>query len=121
MVTEGLGALEGPPADTGGAPLPGERPLGLPPPPKAGVLLELLLAKGCMAPLPIGKSSTETQVVTKDTVKLSDKDNHPTHLAGQVHLSSDWVESFPSDSDPPYPERGTSAYNLSFGFYTSKV
>ena len=58
MVTEGLVAGGAPLAVTGGgAPLPGERPLGRPvapkdesrAPPDAGLLL---LAKGCMVPLP---------------------------------------------------------------------
>lgn len=60
MVTEGLVTVGGPVAVTGGGPpFPGERPLGRPVAPKeesrgalGGGLLLLLLANGCMVPLP---------------------------------------------------------------------
>lgn len=59
IVTEDFAAVGGPAAVTGGAPLPGERPLGRPMFPNVesrgapgGALL--LLAKGCMAPFPVG-------------------------------------------------------------------
>lgn len=61
MVTEDLAVVGGPAAVTGGAPLPGDRPLGRPMPPNPGSrgapgggLLLLLLANGGMAPLPVG-------------------------------------------------------------------
>lgn len=62
MVTEDFAAVGGPVTDTGGAPLPGARPLGRPAlpyvesrgPPGAGLLLE----KGRVEPLPVGQGST---------------------------------------------------------------
>lgn len=59
MVTEDFAAVGGPETETGGAPLPGDRPLGRPTFPKAGsrgapVGGLLLLANGGMAPLPVG-------------------------------------------------------------------
>lgn len=57
MVTEDFEAVGGPAAVTGGAPLPGVRPLGRPMPPKAGSRGApdggLLLLNGGMAPLPV--------------------------------------------------------------------
>lgn len=58
MVTEDFEVVGGPAAVAGGAPLPGDRPLGRPMPPNAASRDApddgLLLANGGMEPLPLG-------------------------------------------------------------------
>ncbi len=58
MVTEDFAVVGGPATLTGGAPLPGDRPLGRPMPPNAGSRAApgggLLLANGGMEPFPVG-------------------------------------------------------------------
>ena len=80
MVTEGLVAGGAPVAVTGGgAPFPGERPLGRPVGPNdesrvapgGGLLLLLLLTKGCMVPLP-GERGGTTHVSTTHHETISE-------------------------------------------------
>lgn len=146
IVTEGLVAVGGPATVAGGAPFPCVRPLGRPTPPKAGSrgvpdggLLLLLLANGCMEPLPGGVQynyvDEQTIITMKEynlmkcthqglillhnrSMRLADwliekpiKVIQPTYLAGQVYLNSDWVESFPSDSDLVCPVSEISEVN----------
>lgn len=83
MVTEDFGAVAGPAAEAavaGGAPLPGDRPLGRPMPPKpvsrdapVNGLLLLLLANGRMAPLPVvGEIQVPTEKENKVDVRHCD-------------------------------------------------
>lgn len=69
IVTEDFADVGGAPAVTGGAPLPGDRPLARPMFPNAasrgapdGGLLLLLLANGGMAPLPVGPDTQRNKV-----------------------------------------------------------
>lgn len=69
IVTEDFADVGGVPAVTGGAPLPGDRPLARPMFPNAasrgapdGGLLLLLLANGGMAPLPVGPETQRNKV-----------------------------------------------------------
>lgn len=60
MVTVGLGGAGGPPAVTGGGPLPGTRPFGLPGAPKLesrGTGAALLLENTGPVPFPVGQTN----------------------------------------------------------------
>lgn len=117
IVTEDFPEVGGAPAVTGGAPLPGDRPLARPmfpnvasrvPPGAALLLLVVLLVNEGMAPLPEIERETSgfDQSVTlaclcftADIIKVL-----CTHLVGPLNLNSDWVESFLLDSGQVYPE-----------------
>lgn len=80
MVTVGLGGAGGSPAVTGGGPLPGTRPFGLPGGPKLGSRgrgAALLLGNTGTVPFPVGQivirnvtDLTDTVSVTAVTLKL---------------------------------------------------
>lgn len=87
IVTEDFADVGGVPAVTGGAPLPGDRPLARPMFPNAasrgapgGGLLLLLLANGGMAPLPV---SPETQKQSVRFRPLQRKQDYGSHLSHQ--------------------------------------
>ncbi len=69
MVTVGLGGAGGSPAVTGGGPLPGTRPFGLPGGPKLGSRgtgAALLLANTGTVPFPVG------QIVIRNVTELTE-------------------------------------------------
>lgn len=73
MVTEDFAAVGGPATVTGGAPLPGDRPLGLPMLPNAGSRGApggglLLLANDGMVPLPVGREIHPSQAFFKEII-----------------------------------------------------
>lgn len=72
MVTVGLGGAGGPPpAVTGGGPLPGTRPFGLPGAPKLGSRgtgAALLLGNTGTVPFPVGQIVKVTELINTETL-----------------------------------------------------